>query len=621
MSPINAFLLKNNLRIATNPCVSPDFCLDWDNLSGKARGHEAANLKHYATSTFQTAEGSWTLFEDVSTGDCGWLLKKKQGASVKTLQQGVVLSSGDEIYPASFVNLIALKNLIQAFDSSSTIFPTAGADLGKRTLGIGARFTTLHWIGVEWAMAHLNLGVTANQNSIPRELVYDVNAMLEGRLDSVPFPFIGTNVPEGHQGQSVEGMSHGCVLSKLKTGFHRRKIAWSFNADHQPIGGKFDNREDQLVTGCLLASYITFDLSPELAQTQVPSDAAGWVATHVPAEILNVVRTRVASVGLVLNEAEFTRLVAYVWPSMQKMKQRDTKYRAAREKAFTTQVGRDYLRELSIDELPGLTTQETTAVMLALCEALGMKIHFVAPAFGFQKNMPYPDNAALKVLIEKQWAVCSKFDASIGFHSGSGKSAENYNVMGQVTGRRLEIKTSGRYTYEMGKALFASKNAADQALWKDWYTFTLELALLGAFSADATEQKMARVFITDALAKSGKPTEVFESTASCRKALEALTPSPEHMFWFEYNFLYVLAGGGRAEKAALGDHTPAGYVQRARFYSISEEGRLNFARNVASYIIFLAETTGLATSQACAKASASLAGYKNLSDLVGSIAA
>jgi len=173
----------------------------------------------------------------------------------------------------------------------------------------------------------------------------------------------------------------------------------------------------------------------------------------------------------------------------------------------------------------------------------------------------------------------------------------------------------------MGKALFASKNAADQALWKDWYTFTLELALLGAFSADATEQKMARVFITDALAKSGKPTEVFESTASCRKALEALTPSPEHMFWFEYNFLYVLAGGGRAEKAALGDHTPAGYVQRARFYSISEEGRLNFARNVASYIIFLAETTGLATSQACAKASASLAGYKNLSDLVGSIAA
>ena len=48
-----------------------------------------------------------------------------------------------------------------------------------------------------------------------------------------------------------------------------------------------------------------------------------------------------------------------------------------------------------------------------------------------------------------------------------------------MTGGRLEIKTSGRYTYEMGRALFASKNAADQALWRDWYKFTLELALLG----------------------------------------------------------------------------------------------------------------------------------------------
>ena len=128
-------------------------------------------------------------------------------------------------------------------------------------------------------MSALELGVTANQNSIPRELVYDVDAMLSGSLDTVPFPFIGTNVPEGHQGQSVEGMSHGCVLSKLKTGFHRRKIAWSFNADHQPIGGKFDGREDALVRGCLLASYITFDLSPELALDQ-PGQARRHPGRH-----------------------------------------------------------------------------------------------------------------------------------------------------------------------------------------------------------------------------------------------------------------------------------------------------------------------------------------------------
>jgi hypothetical protein len=445
--------------------------------------------------------------------------------------------------------------------------------------------------------------------------------MLENRLDTVPFPFIGTSVPEGHQGQSVEGMSHGCVIAKLKSGFHLRRIAWSFNADHQPIGGKFDSREDALVRGCVLASYITFDLSPELAQTQVPDDAAAWVASHVPADLVTRVRARVASIGLSVNDSDFSKLLAYVWPALQKMKRRDDKYRAAREQAFTTDTGRQYLRELSIDELPGLTTPETTAVMLSLCEALDMRVNFVAPAFGFQKNTPYPDNTELRALIQKQWDVCRVFDASIGFHSGSGKSAENYQVMGEVTGGRLEIKTSGRYTYEMGVALARSKNPADAALWRDWYRFTLEMALAGASSSDATEQKMARVFITTALAANNRDAgeSVFASPAACRAALEALQASPDHMFFFEYNFLYVLAAGGRPEKTALGDHSPAGYAQRARFYAISAEARLNFAKAIASYIVFLAQNTGLVSAATCAAAASRLARYTSLDEMLGDI--
>ena len=612
MSAINRFLLQHQLRIASNPCVSPDFCLDWPALRDELRA--GTLLKVYPKSRFETKAGAWTLIENTQ-GDCAWRLQGHTDA----LHDGVELSDGTTAFPATFENLLRLKNLVQEHNPQSTIFATATEQLGRSTLGIGARFTTLHWPAVDWAMSALGLGVTANQNSIPRELVYDVDVMLAGKLDTVPFPFIGTNVPEGHQGQSVEGMSHGCVLAKLKTGFHRRGIAWSFNADHQPIGGKFDHREDALVAGCVLASYITFDLSPELAQTKVPDDAAGWVAANVPAALVATVKARVAAVGLTLNEAEFAKLLAYVWPSLQKMKRRDDKYAAARAKQFTTAVGRAYLRELSIDELPGLTTPETTAIMLALCEALGMKIHFVAPAFGFQKNMPYPDNAALRTLIEKQWGVCRQFGASIGFHSGSGKSAENYRVMGEVTGSRLEIKTSGRYTYEMGRALFASKHAGDQALWADWYTFTLELALAGAYSADATEQKMARVFIADALAKSGRGTDVFANPTVTRAALESLPPSPEHMFWFEYNFLHVLAAGGRPDKAALGDHTSAGYRQRARFYGISDEGRLNFAKNIASYIVFLAENTGLAPAAHCAAARKLLDGYTTLEAMLNDV--
>ena len=69
-------------------------------------------------------------------------------------------------------------------------------------MGIGARFTTLHWDGVDWAMSRLGQGLTANQNSIPRELVYDVDEMLADRLDSVPFPFIGCDVPKVIRGKA-----------------------------------------------------------------------------------------------------------------------------------------------------------------------------------------------------------------------------------------------------------------------------------------------------------------------------------------------------------------------------------------------------------------------------------
>jgi hypothetical protein len=595
VKPINRFLLENGLTIARNPCVSPDFCLDWEVFSKKVSGEASPDVREYPKSGFSTAAGEWTLLEDLPSGDCAWRLEPAEGPGAARMDlAGAVPGRGCLYFPTTWENLLRLKNLVQEHDPKSTIFPSAGGELGKSTLGIGARFTTLHWPAVEWAMSALELGVTANQNSIPRELVYDVDAMLGGRLDTVPFPFIGTNVPEGHQGQSVEGMSHGCVLSKLRSGFHRRRIAWSFNADHQPIGGAFDAREDALVGGCLLASYITFDLSPELAQRQPAK------ATELDAAIRLKVASRVAEAGLAVDQAAFDSLLCSVWPALLKMRRRDDKYRAAREHAFTTPEGRAYLRELSIDELPGLTTPETTAVMLALCEALGMPVNFIAPAFGFQKNMPYADNGALRALIQRQWDVARIFGASIGFHSGSGKSAENYRVMGQVTGGRLEIKTSGRYTYEMGVALSRSDNASDHALWRDWYAFTVGLALAGAFSADPTESRMARTFISDALSKAGESCDVFGSQAACRAAVEALAPSPEHMFFFEYNFLFVLASGGRAEKSALGDHSPAGYAQRARFYGISPQARLLYSRGVAAYIVFLAEHTGLVAAERCA---------------------
>src|SRR5882724_667808 len=596
MSAINQFLLQNKLSIRENPCISPDFCLDFTRLLERLK--RADGVAHYGKSRFTVAAGSFTLAEDAD-GDCAWILKSSREDAKATLADGVALATDTFVFPSTWQNLLRLKNLVQEHDAASTIFPAATGSLQHQSLGVGARFTTLHWPAVEWTMSALGLSMTANQNSIPRELVYDVSAMLEGRLEGVPFPFIGADVPEGHQGQSVEGMSHGAVLSKLKTGFHSRRIAWGFNADHQPVGGKYDAREAELVSGCLLSSYITFDLSPELSITPKQSDPRAGCAAQVPAQVLERVQGRAKGLGLALDERALCELLCAVWPAVQKLQQRDRLYAEARRRAFTTTVGQAYFRELSIDELPGLTTPETLATMLAVCEALDLRIHYVAPAFGFQKNFPFDDNAELARRVESAWRICQAFGCSIGFHSGSGKSDENYRLCGRVTGSRLEIKTSGRYTYEMGRALAASANSSDQALWHDWHRFTRELAAQSAFSANEQERTLARSFIHHALHGAARDVDMFDSAVNCAAALAGLTPSPDHMFWFEYNFLFVLAAAGRADKASLGNHNLAGYQQRARFYAISAEARLLYAKNVAQYLCFLAETTGQATALSC----------------------
>jgi hypothetical protein len=92
------------------------------------------------------------------------------------------------------------------------------------------------------------------------------------------------------------------------------------------------------------------------------------------------------------------------------------------------------------------------------------------------------------------------------------------------------------------------------------------------------------------------------------------------MFWFEYNFLYVLAAGGRAEKSALGDHGPAGYAQRARFYAVSPEAQLRYAKNVALYLCFLAETTGQSSALACREARERLESFSTYRELLDDIA-
>ncbi len=53
--------------------------------------------------------------------------------------------------------------------------------------------------------------------------------------------------------------------------------------------------------------------------------------------------------------------------------------------------------------------------------------------------------------------------------------------------------------------------------------------------------------------------------------------------------------------------------------AISDEGRLNFAKNIATYLVFLAQNTGLAPAAVCETARAKLAGYTSLGAMLADI--
>ena len=178
MTPIYRFLRGAELSIRENPCISPGFCPRFCASLGPARARSRKTSRTTRRVASTVAAGTFSLAEDAD-GDCAWILKSSREDAKTTLADGVALATDTSAFPATWQNLLRLKNLVQEHDAGSTIFPTAAGTLQHSSLGVGARFTTLHWPAVEWAMSALGLSMTANQNSIPRELVYDVNAMLE----------------------------------------------------------------------------------------------------------------------------------------------------------------------------------------------------------------------------------------------------------------------------------------------------------------------------------------------------------------------------------------------------------------------------------------------------------
>ena len=282
MSAIDTFLLENDLRIASNPCVSADFCLDWRSLS--ARLAAAEGLTRYPRSRVQMAAGTVELVSD-ARGDHASILESQQADARALLESGVALGDGRTAFPATFANLLRLKNLVQEHNPAAPIFPTAAAASATARSASGARFTTLHWPAVDWAMSALGLGVPPTRTRIPRELVYDVDAMLAGKLDTRAVPLHRHQRPRRPPGPERRGheprLRAGEAQDRLSPPRHRVELQRRPPADRRQV--RRARRRARARAACSPATSPSI-FRPSWRIRQAGDDAARWVKADVPAD-------------------------------------------------------------------------------------------------------------------------------------------------------------------------------------------------------------------------------------------------------------------------------------------------------------------------------------------------
>ena len=103
---INKFCVDNKLLMVDNPCISPDFCLDWPKLKSKMMKGGMPGVHVYPKSGFATAAGKWKLARDEETGDFGWILTATApvagAAAPFSAKKQLISASGTQIFPATW---------------------------------------------------------------------------------------------------------------------------------------------------------------------------------------------------------------------------------------------------------------------------------------------------------------------------------------------------------------------------------------------------------------------------------------------------------------------------------------------------------------------------------------
>jgi hypothetical protein len=329
MRPINRFLLENGLPISpatrASARTSASTGRPWRRGSRTGRRGVSSGIPS-PVSTRPRDPGRSSRTSRAATARGALSLRARRPRQRSSRREGAA-GRGIACFPATWENLLRLKNLVQEHDAGSTIFPSAAGDLGGSTLGIGARFTTLHWPAVEWAMSALELGsrrtrtaspASSSTTSTPCSRAGSARSRSlhrDERARGPPGPERGGDEPRVRAVEAEDGLPPAPDRLELQ----RRPPAGRRRV-RRPRGRA---RRD----GCLLASYITFDLSPELARR---SREAGRDRPGPGGQGARAGRRR----GLALEDAAFGGLMCTVWPAVEKMKRRDEKYREARREGF-----------------------------------------------------------------------------------------------------------------------------------------------------------------------------------------------------------------------------------------------------------------------------------------------
>lgn len=166
---VNAFLRNGgeSLSIRSNPCVSPDFCLRFDDLfdivnktlenveaneASIAKALDSSPLLFFPSSRLPLRSGDCYLVEEPTSGDHAWLLLLHGGgggfeseAAAFEKARSVCLFDGGRCFPSSYANLLRMKVAAFALDPKTCAFPSAveGNSLEKTSLGVGVFSSSL----------------------------------------------------------------------------------------------------------------------------------------------------------------------------------------------------------------------------------------------------------------------------------------------------------------------------------------------------------------------------------------------------------------------------------------------------------------------------------------------